>query len=65
MKQWLEEVGFTSVKIWAQPMNNFYKDGQAFVNNMAGSRIQREAQARGFTPEQTEALRKDVVELYD
>lgn len=65
MKQWLEEVGFTSVKIWAQAMNNFYKNGEEFVNNMAGSRIQREAKARGLSPEQTEALRKDVVELYD
>ena len=52
MKKWLEEVGFKNVKIWEQPINIFYKNGEDYVNKMGDSRIKREAKVRGFSEEQ-------------
>ena len=54
MKGWLEEAGFVNVKIWEQPINFLFRDGEEFVAKFAEGRIKREAQTRGMSPEKVQ-----------
>jgi hypothetical protein len=48
----LETQGFKDVKIWEQPCNMLFKDGEDFVTKFAEGRLNMEAKQKNMSPEQ-------------
>ena len=51
VRQMLEVSGFNGVKIWEQPMNVHYKDGEDFVQKFGHIKLDAEAKSNDLSPE--------------
>jgi len=51
--------------MWPQAQNTLIKTGEQFFNFMGKGMHQEMAEKLGFTPEQTEASKQAVIDMYD
>ena len=65
MKQMLADSGFKDVKVWEQPINVYFKDGEDFVTKFGDGRLNMEAKSKNLLPEQVQQMRKEAVDLFD
>ena len=54
MKQMLKDTGFKDVKVWEQPINVYFKDGEDFVSKFGDGRLNMEAKSKNLQPEQVQ-----------
>lgn len=52
LKGYLDQVGFKQVKMWEQPMNIVFKDGDDFMTKFGDGRLKKQGESIGLTEEQ-------------
>mmetsp|Transcript_38003 Transcript_38003/g.58040 ORF Transcript_38003/g.58040 Transcript_38003/m.58040 type:complete len:110 (-) Transcript_38003:29-358(-) len=65
MKSYLEETGFSGVKMWPQAQNVLMRTGEQYFNFMGVGMHKMMSEKLGFTPEQTEASKQAVIDMFD
>lgn len=64
-KQDLEAAGFTGIKIWEQPINIMYRNGEEFMAKFGDQRCIPQGKAWGFSDEKIQEMRSETIDLFD
>ena len=65
VKKEMEEVGFKNVRVWEQPINVLYKDGEEFVKVFLYNQIKGFAAQNGFDEQKTNEIKQACIDLYN
>ena len=60
----LQESGFSNIKIWEQPMNVFYRDGEDYMSKFAEPELKNFCESQGLMEKFT-TIRAETVAHYD
>lgn len=65
LKADLEEVGFTGVKIWEQPINILFRDGEEYMTKFGDGRLKRVSQDKNFDQATVDQMRNEAIKMFD
>ena len=52
MRGYLTQVGFKQIKMWEQPLNIVFKDGEDYMIKFGDGRLKKQGESIGLTQEQ-------------
>lgn len=61
----LQQAGFTGLKMWEQPINCVFKNGEEFYDKECKKKFTKRAKSYGLTDEQIKAGRLDIIKAFD
>ena len=64
LKQRMEEIGFTKIRMWYQSNNLYFKDENDYLDSMLPSVNVQNALKFAKSPEHVEEIKKDIKEEY-
>ena len=64
-KQWLEQAGFTGIKIWTQPVNMMIKSGEEYMSKYGNGPFIQKAKSYGFPDDKVEEMRLEAIDEFN
>ena len=61
----LQSFGFKNIKIWPQPINILFKNGEDYMEKFGNMRLQKESEALGFNEEQKAKCKQEIIQMYE